>query len=111
MTLTRRRSLQLVGAALAAPALIPRIAKAQSWPSKSIRAIVPVSAGSTIDIISRIVFEQFSQQLGQTIVSENRAGAGGRSAPPSSRAPNRTATPFGQLVKNSATPALYPNAL
>ena len=62
--------------AIAAP-FVSRIAQAQSWPTKSIRAIVPVSAGSTIDIISRIAFEPLSQQLGQSIVAENRGGAGG----------------------------------
>jgi tripartite-type tricarboxylate transporter receptor subunit TctC len=49
---------------------------AQTWPTKPIRAIVPVGAGSTADIIPRIVFEQVSPQLGQTIVVENRTGAG-----------------------------------
>ena len=48
------------------------------WPAaKPIRAIVPFSAGSTIDIIGRIVLEPLSRQLGQTIVVENRGGAGG----------------------------------
>jgi tripartite-type tricarboxylate transporter receptor subunit TctC len=52
-------------------------AGAQSWPTKPLRAVVPVAAGSSTDIIPRIVFEQLSQQFGQTIVVENRAGAGG----------------------------------
>jgi tripartite-type tricarboxylate transporter receptor subunit TctC len=52
-------------------------AGAQSWPAKPLRAVVPVAAGSSTDIIPRIVFEQLSQQLGQTIVVENRTGAGG----------------------------------
>lgn len=52
-------------------------AGAQAWPTKSLRAIVPVAAGSSTDIIPRVVFEQLSSQLGQTIVVENRTGAGG----------------------------------
>jgi len=52
-------------------------AEAQSWPTRPLRAIVPFAAGSSTDIIPRIVFEQLSQQLGQTIVVENRTGAGG----------------------------------
>jgi tripartite-type tricarboxylate transporter receptor subunit TctC len=52
-------------------------AEAQSWPAKPLRAVVPFAAGSSTDIIPRIVFEQLSQQLGQTIVVENRTGAGG----------------------------------
>lgn len=52
-------------------------ALAQTWPAKPIRAVVPFAAGSSTDIVPRVVFEQLSQQLGQTIVVENRAGAGG----------------------------------
>jgi len=52
-------------------------AGAQTWPTKPMRAIVPVAAGSTTDIVPRAVFEQLSLQLGQPIVVENRSGAGG----------------------------------
>ncbi|MGB7887905.1 MAG: tripartite tricarboxylate transporter substrate-binding protein, partial [Xanthobacteraceae bacterium] len=52
-------------------------AYAQPWPARPVHAIVAAGAGSTIDIIPRIVFEQLSTQLGQPIVVENRAGAGG----------------------------------
>jgi tripartite-type tricarboxylate transporter receptor subunit TctC len=52
-------------------------ATAQNWPAKPIRAIVPFSIGSTIDIIGRIVAEPLAAQLGQQIVIENRGGAGG----------------------------------
>jgi tripartite-type tricarboxylate transporter receptor subunit TctC len=53
------------------------MAEAQTWPSKPLRVIVPIGPGGPTDIIPRVVFEQVSQQLGQTIVVENRAGAGG----------------------------------
>ncbi len=52
-------------------------ASAEEWPTRAIRAIVPLSAGSAADVIPRIVFEQLSQQLGQPIVVENRPGASG----------------------------------
>jgi tripartite-type tricarboxylate transporter receptor subunit TctC len=52
-------------------------ARADTWPAKPLRAIVPVGAGSTTDIIPRVVFEQLSVQLKQSIVVENRVGAGG----------------------------------
>jgi tripartite-type tricarboxylate transporter receptor subunit TctC len=52
-------------------------ARAEAWPTKPLRAIVPVGAGSTTDIIPRVVFEQLAVQLGQSIVVENRTGAGG----------------------------------
>jgi len=52
-------------------------AAAQTWPTKPLRAIVPVGAGSSTDIVHRLVLEQLSVQLGQPIVVENRVGAGG----------------------------------
>ena len=57
--------------------LVTMEARAEAWPTKPLRAIVPVGAGSTTDIIPRVVFEQLSAQLGQSIVVENRVGAGG----------------------------------
>jgi tripartite-type tricarboxylate transporter receptor subunit TctC len=50
---------------------------AQGWPAKPVRAIVPVGAGSSTDIVHRIVLEQLSEQLAQPFVVENRVGAGG----------------------------------
>lgn len=52
-------------------------ATAQSWPAKPLRAVVPFAAGSSTDIVPRIVLDQLSAQLGQAIVVENRTGAGG----------------------------------
>ena len=52
-------------------------ATAETWPTKPLRVIVPFGAGSTTDIIPRVVFEQLSSQLGQSIIVENRTGAGG----------------------------------
>jgi tripartite-type tricarboxylate transporter receptor subunit TctC len=50
--------------------------QAQAWPTRQpIRVIVALTPGSAIDIVSRLVFEQVSKQIGQTIVIENRAGA------------------------------------
>jgi tripartite-type tricarboxylate transporter receptor subunit TctC len=46
------------------------------WPTKPIRAVVPYAAGSATDLIPRTVFEQVSQQIGQSIVVENRPGGG-----------------------------------
>jgi tripartite-type tricarboxylate transporter receptor subunit TctC len=50
---------------------------AQNWPSKPIHAIVPFTAGSATDIVARAVFEPLSHELGQSIIVENRPGAGG----------------------------------
>ena len=52
-------------------------AQAETWPAKSLQVIVPYGAGSTTDIVPRVVFNQLSKQIGQSIVVENRPGAGG----------------------------------
>jgi tripartite-type tricarboxylate transporter receptor subunit TctC len=49
---------------------------AQSWPAKPLRAVVPIAAGSLADTVPRVVFEPLSARLGQTIVVDNRPGAG-----------------------------------
>src|SRR5258708_39900395 len=53
------------------------VAHSETYPSKTIRVIIPFGAGSATDVIPRIVFDQLSRQLGQAIVVENRGGAGG----------------------------------
>jgi tripartite-type tricarboxylate transporter receptor subunit TctC len=64
-------------AGLGSAAAWPVVAKAQVWPTHPVRALVPGGAGSAVDVISRIVFDQLATQLGQPIVVENRVGAGG----------------------------------
>lgn len=105
----RRQMLKLTAAALATPAL-PSIAFAD-WPKdKPIRALVPFNAGSSIDIIGRIVTDPLSRQLGQTIVIENRGGAGGSIG----SAMVAKADPDGYTLlinaaAHSGAPAAYPN--
>src|ERR1043166_3479764 len=88
---------------------IPTIdANAEGWPSKTLTAIVPYGAGSTTDIVPRIIFEQLSSQLGQSILVENRAGAGGTlgAATVAKSAPDG----YMMLVNSSAhaiSPSLY----
>ena len=50
---------------------------AQSWPTKPIHTILPFAPGTGADVITRIVLNQLSQQLGQSFVIENKGGAGG----------------------------------
>jgi tripartite-type tricarboxylate transporter receptor subunit TctC len=66
-----------IAAALLALSLTAATASAQSWPTRPIRVIIPFSAGSATDTMSRPVLDQLSKQLGQPIVVENRAGGGG----------------------------------
>jgi tripartite-type tricarboxylate transporter receptor subunit TctC len=73
---TRRTFLKWTGAAMSAAAW-PRIALAQQWPAKPVRVIVPFSAGSTSDVIARLVAEPLGAAFGQNFIIENRGGAGG----------------------------------
>jgi tripartite-type tricarboxylate transporter receptor subunit TctC len=50
---------------------------AQAWPAKTVRFIVPFTPGSGTDIMARTVSDKLTAQLGQTVVVENRPGAGG----------------------------------
>jgi tripartite-type tricarboxylate transporter receptor subunit TctC len=106
----RRRVVTLACAAIMAPAL-GRRAFADAWPKdKIIRAVVPFAAGSTIDIIARIVLDPLSTQLGQTVVVENRGGAGGAigSAAVAKSEPDGY-TLLINASAHSAAPAVYPN--
>jgi tripartite-type tricarboxylate transporter receptor subunit TctC len=71
-----RRSLVTALAAAPFASLLPRIAQA-AYPDRSIRLIVPFAAGGNADFVARLVGEGMSQALGQSVVVENRTGAGG----------------------------------
>jgi tripartite-type tricarboxylate transporter receptor subunit TctC len=72
----RRRDL-LAGASLVVGALSATAAKGQSWPTHPIRMIVPYAPGATGDIMGRLFGEELGKVLGQTIVIDNKTGAGG----------------------------------
>jgi tripartite-type tricarboxylate transporter receptor subunit TctC len=62
---------------LAALAAVPCLALAQTYPAKPVRVIVPFPPGGTTDLIARIMHPKLQEFLGQTVLIENRAGAGG----------------------------------
>ena len=82
----------------------------QTWPTKPIRAIVPFTAGSASDIVPRTVFEQLSGELGQSIVVENRSGAGGTiGAAAVARSEPDGYTILANSSAHAIVPWLYPN--
>jgi tripartite-type tricarboxylate transporter receptor subunit TctC len=111
MTTSDRRSFLTLAAAAMATGTLPRGAAADTWPTgKPIRAVVPFSAGSTIDILGRIIVDPLSRQLGATIVVDNRGGAGGTIG----SAQVAKADPDGYTLlinaaAHSGSPAAYPN--
>jgi tripartite-type tricarboxylate transporter receptor subunit TctC len=76
MPFHRRKFLHLAAGAVALPAAA-RIARADTYPSHPVRLVVGFAAGSTTDILARLMGQWLSQRLGQQFVIENRPGAGG----------------------------------
>jgi tripartite-type tricarboxylate transporter receptor subunit TctC len=74
MTLRRRAFLHLAAGVAALPA-VTRIASAQTYPARPVRIIVGFAAGTTADIVARLVGQWLSERLGQSFVIENRTGA------------------------------------
>src|SRR5262245_48329963 len=79
MKLPRRRFLHLAAGAAALPAA-SRIAWAQTYPTRPVRIIVGVAAGSAPDIFARLIGQWLSERLGKPFVIENRSGGGGNIA-------------------------------
>ena len=74
MKLPRRKLLQFAAAALP---LAPRLARAQSYPAHPLRLLVGFPAGGQVDIVARVTAQWLGDKLGQTVVVENKPGAGG----------------------------------
>jgi tripartite-type tricarboxylate transporter receptor subunit TctC len=76
MSWSRRTMLQLATGAAAVP-LVSRVARAQSYPARPIRWVVPFPPGGATDVVARLISQWLSERLGQPVVIENRGGAGG----------------------------------
>jgi tripartite-type tricarboxylate transporter receptor subunit TctC len=110
MKLSRRRFLHLAAGAAALPAM-PRIGRAQAYPTRPITIIVPFAAGGATDLVARIVGEHLSRTLGQQFVVENVVGAGGTIG--STRVmranPDGHTIQVGQAGTHAAAVGFYPN--
>ena len=64
-------------AALAMAAAFAAQAQAQQFPSKPVRLITLTTAGGTLDILARLIADEIGKQFGQSVIVDNRVGAGG----------------------------------
>src|SRR4051812_11334089 len=79
LRLPRRQFLHLAAGAAALP-VISRTARAQSYPTRPARIIVPFAPGGGIDIVARLIGQWLSERLGKQFLIENRPGGGGNIA-------------------------------
>jgi len=99
--------LRLISLALAL-ALFPAVAQAETaWPTKPIRILVGFAAGGSTDVTARIIGQALSERLGQPVVIENRAGAGGNIA--ADAAAKADPDGYTLLMATSTTFATNPN--
>jgi tripartite-type tricarboxylate transporter receptor subunit TctC len=75
MKLPRRDFLHLAAGAVALPA-VSRVARAQAYPTRPVRIVVPFAAGGNVDLFARLIGQWLSERLRQPFVIENRPGAG-----------------------------------
>ena len=109
MKLPRRAFLQLAAGAAVLPAM-SRIAKAQAYPNKFVRLVVPFPAGGQIDIVGRIIGQWLSERLGQQFIVDNRPGAGGNIGTEAVvRAPTDGYTLLMASATNAISATLYDN--
>lgn len=71
------KTFRLISCALIA--LSGAVAHAQDWPARTVRIVVPFAAGSSPDILARVINDKLAARLGQAVIVENKPGAGGNS--------------------------------
>ena len=99
----------LLIAAGAVLALVAPGAHAQPYPNKPIRLVIPYSAGTTTDVLARLYAQKLGDLLGQTVIAENKAGAGGNIAGEAvaRAAPDGYTITLSTSAVHATNPALY----
>jgi tripartite-type tricarboxylate transporter receptor subunit TctC len=77
MTTTRRNALTLIAGTALTATLGPRMAAAETYPTRPVQVIVPFAGGSASDVLTRILLDRTSKLIGQPFIIDNRPGAGG----------------------------------
>jgi tripartite-type tricarboxylate transporter receptor subunit TctC len=107
--LPRRQFLHLAAGVAALPA-VSRVAKAQAYPTRPVRVMVPFPPGSTSDTLARLMGQWLSERLAQPVIIENRPGAAGNMATEAVvRAPADGHTLLLVTLSNAINAALYDN--
>jgi tripartite-type tricarboxylate transporter receptor subunit TctC len=111
MRFPRRQFLRLTAAAVALPGL-SHLAWAQAYPMRTITLVVPFPAGGGVDTLARVVAEKLSVALKQTVLVDNRAGAGGTigARAVAKAEPDGYTLMLGHTGTTSINPSLYANA-
>ncbi|MBI0534408.1 tripartite tricarboxylate transporter substrate binding protein [Roseomonas sp. KE2513] len=107
--MTERRILLAAATALATPRAL-RAQEAGAWPSRPIRFVVPFPPGGTTDIVARVYAQRMTRTLGQPMVVENRAGAGGTvgSDVVAKAPPDGYAFVMSNIASHAVGPNVYP---
>ena len=101
------RMTRLACRALCAFALVgSTVCAAQTWPTKAIKLVIPFPAGGSTDIVGRLLAEKLTTSLGQTVIVENRAGAGGTTG--SDVVAKAASDGYTLLIGTSSTHAIAP---
>jgi tripartite-type tricarboxylate transporter receptor subunit TctC len=107
--LPRRKFLRLAAGA-AAPSAFTHMARAQTYPSRPVRVIVPYPPAGAPDIVARLMNQWLSERLGQQFIIENRPGAGGNIGTEAAvRAPSDGYTILYVVTANTISPSLFKN--
>ena len=104
-----RRSFMAAGVSTLALPALQTSALAQAWPSKPIRIVVPFPPGGALDVVARGLAEQMRTDLGQQVIVDNRAGAGGTvgSAQVARAAPDGYTILLGSVATHAIAAGLY----